>query len=87
MIGEKSLWGQGYGTETIQLLTAYALDEGADAVFGCDIWEYNPASLRAFEKAGYRLDAEIALPPGRKAERCYDLVIKSKHQKKGGARP
>src|SRR5579884_4223946 len=55
-IGEKPLWGRGFGTEAIRLLVAYAFEhERADAVFGCDIGDYNPRSRRAFEKAGFSL--------------------------------
>jgi RimJ/RimL family protein N-acetyltransferase len=76
MIGEKALWGHGFGTEAIALLTNFAFaQEHADLVFGCDVADYNLASQRAFQKAGYRIDAQIEQPPGRKARYCYDLVI------------
>jgi len=75
MIGEKRLWGQGYGSEAIELLTRYAFEQqGADLVFGCDIADYNVASRRAFEKCGYELEAEVPAPPGGKAAVTYDLV-------------
>jgi aminoglycoside 6'-N-acetyltransferase len=75
MIGEKTLWGKGLGTEMIKLLTAFAFEqEKANAVFGCDIADYNSRSLHAFLKAGYQLDATIPQPPGNKAQCCYDVV-------------
>jgi RimJ/RimL family protein N-acetyltransferase len=75
MIGEKALWGQGLGTEMIHLLTQFALEqESADLVFGCDIADYNPRSLKAFQNAGYQIDAIIQQPPGSKAARCYDVM-------------
>lgn len=76
MIGEKDVWGQGLGTEVIGLLTGFAFDrEKADIVFGCDIADYNPASLRAFQKNGYKVAARIEQPPGSKAQSCYDLLL------------
>jgi acetyl CoA:N6-hydroxylysine acetyl transferase len=76
MIGEKALWGKGYGTRMIRLLTGLAFEvEHADAVFGCEIGDYNPRSQRAFQKAGFRLDAQHEQPPGQKAKVTYDLVI------------
>jgi aminoglycoside 6'-N-acetyltransferase len=76
MIGEKSLWGKGLGTEMIRLLTDFAFArERADAVFGCDIADYNPRSLRAFLKVGYQIDAVITRPPGGKARCGYDVVV------------
>jgi RimJ/RimL family protein N-acetyltransferase len=74
MIGEKSLWGQGLGTEAIRLLTELAFErEKADMVFGCDVADYNPASQKAFQKNGYQIDARIIQPAGDKAKECYDL--------------
>lgn len=76
MIGERAFWGQGLGTEVIQLLSAFAFDEeGAELVFGCDVADYNPASLKAFQKAGYTVDAQIEQAKGKKARYCYDLVL------------
>ena len=75
-IGEKTLWGQGLGTETIGLLTAFAfLDQQADRVFGCDIADYNPRSLRAFEKNGYELFQVLPQPPEEKAGVLYDVML------------
>jgi RimJ/RimL family protein N-acetyltransferase len=75
MIGEKSLWGHGLGTEAIGLLTRFGFDrEHADAIFGCDIADTNPRSRRAFEKNGYVVDGVYATPSENKAARTYDLV-------------
>jgi len=74
MIGEKAWWGQGVGTEVIHVLTAFAFErEGAEYIFGCDIADYNPASLRAFEKAGYHIEAKLPQPTGEKATYRYDV--------------
>ncbi len=76
MIGEKGLWGQGIGTEVIGILTRFGFEaEKADMIFGCDIADYNPRSLRAFEKNGYRIDDKIEQPSGKKARFYYDLAI------------
>ena len=76
MIGAKELWGQGLGTEVISLLTRLGFDtEKADFIFGCDIADYNPRSLRTFERNGYHIDAKIEQPPGKKAHFAYDLVL------------
>ncbi len=68
MIGEKAYWGQGLGAEVIRLLTEMAFtQEHADWVFGCDIADYNPASLRAFLKNGYEIAERIEQVQGEKA--------------------
>jgi aminoglycoside 6'-N-acetyltransferase len=76
MIGEKRLWGQGLGTDTIRTLTRFGLEEeGADMIFGL-VGDYNLRSVGAFKRAGYEVDAEVEEPPGEKAKFSYDLVIR-----------
>jgi len=76
MIGKRELWGQGIGTEVIGILTSFGFEaEKGDMIFGCDIADYNPRSLRAFEKNGYRIDDKIEQPSGKKARFYYDLAI------------
>ena len=75
-IGEKAFWGQGIGTEVIRLLCDFAFtQEGADCVWGCDIADYNPRSLRAFQRNGFQRVNELRQPPGAKAQLCYDLCL------------
>lgn len=75
MIGETAFWGRGIGTEAISLLTAFAFGhERADYVFGCDVADYNLASQKAFQKAGYQLSEKIEQPPGMKAKFCLDFI-------------
>ncbi len=76
VVGEKELWGEGLGTEMISLLTRFGFEQqSAELIFGCDIADYNPRSLRAFEKAGYRLVEWVAQPPGSKARYCCDMAV------------
>lgn len=60
MIGEKSVWGQGYGTEAIALASGYAFDTlGMHKILaGC--YAGNTGSFRAFIKAGYRIEGRLA---------------------------
>jgi RimJ/RimL family protein N-acetyltransferase len=76
LIGEKRLWGQGLGTDTIRTLTRFGLEEErADMIFGL-VGDYNLRSVGAFKRAGYEVDAEVEEPPGEKAKFSYDLVIR-----------
>jgi ribosomal-protein-alanine N-acetyltransferase len=56
LIGEKSLWGRGYATETIRLVVDYAFRTlGLHKVTaGC--YANNLGSQRAFEKAGFGVE-------------------------------
>jgi RimJ/RimL family protein N-acetyltransferase len=76
MIGEKTLWGQGYGTRIIRALVQFAFRECmADAIFGCSIADHNPRSRRAFEKNGFVVDQAIPQPPDSKAQVVFDMVL------------
>ncbi len=75
-IGEKQYWGKGIGTETIRLLTEFGfLEQGADMILGCEIADYNPRSLRAFRRVGYKIVARIDQPTGRKASYVRDVAL------------
>ncbi|HEY41696.1 MAG TPA: GNAT family N-acetyltransferase [Dehalococcoidia bacterium] len=76
IIGEKRLWGQGLGTDVIRTLTRFGFEhERSDVIFGIDIGDHNPRSLKAFQKAGYRIITKIEEPSGRKAKFSYDVAI------------
>lgn len=75
-IGQKRIWGQGYGTDTIRSLTKFGFEqEKADLIFGCGVADYNRRSRRAFEKAGYVVDQWVENPLGSKAPRECDMVL------------
>lgn len=77
-IGEKDQWGRGYGTDVIKTLTRFGFEEeGVDMIFGL-VYDYNPRSRQAFEKAGYVEDRRIEEPAGGKARWSYDLVLRKK---------
>jgi aminoglycoside 6'-N-acetyltransferase len=76
MIGEKLLWGRGLGTDVIRTLTRFGFEEqNADMIFGCSIGDYNPRSVKAFQKVGYEIDAKIEQSHGKKAQYEIDVVI------------
>jgi RimJ/RimL family protein N-acetyltransferase len=76
MIGEKSLWGRGLGTEAIRLLTDFGFrEQGADRVYACGVADYNPRSQAAFRRVGYTVEQVITEPPGSKGKLSYDLCL------------
>jgi RimJ/RimL family protein N-acetyltransferase len=75
-IGEKEYWGKGIGSRAIAMLAAHAFErERADAVFGCDIGDYNERSLRAFRKVGFDLYETVKQKQGLKASYCNDVML------------
>ena len=60
-IGERSCWGQGYGTEAVTELLRYAFGVLAMRRVRLHVFADNTRAIRAYEKAGFRLGR--ALPP------------------------
>ena len=88
MIGEKAWWGKGIGSEMIRLLTKFAFEqENADLVFGVGIADYNPRSLKAFQKVGFQIVETIEQPPGNKARYGYDVLLTRDHYETLRLRP
>jgi RimJ/RimL family protein N-acetyltransferase len=54
LIGEKSEWGKGYGTEVVRLRTRFAFTELNLHKISTNVYMPNIGSKRILEKAGYR---------------------------------
>ena len=54
VIGDKSAWGQGLGSEAIALATKYAFSALGLRKLTARCYSTNRGSIRAFEKAGWR---------------------------------
>jgi UDP-4-amino-4,6-dideoxy-N-acetyl-beta-L-altrosamine N-acetyltransferase len=55
-IGDKKYKGKGYGTDTLKTLMKYGFEElNLHMLFG-EIFEYNKANIRLFEKCGFKRD-------------------------------
>jgi RimJ/RimL family protein N-acetyltransferase len=55
-IGEREYWGRGYGTDMMKLCLRYAFTELNVYRVSLGLHAYNPRALRAYEKAGFRLE-------------------------------
>jgi RimJ/RimL family protein N-acetyltransferase len=53
VIGERACWGQGFASEAIEALTAYAFDVLKLDKVSCGLYAANDGSRRAFLKAGW----------------------------------
>jgi diamine N-acetyltransferase len=53
MIGDKTYWNRGYGTEAVRLLAKHGFNTlNLNRIF-LHVFENNPRAIRAYEKAGY----------------------------------
>lgn len=55
-IGERDLWGKGYGTDMMKLCQQYVFAELGLERLSLGLLEYNPRALRSYEKAGFRME-------------------------------
>jgi RimJ/RimL family protein N-acetyltransferase len=55
-LGEKQFWGQGYGTEATRLMLRFAFHTLNLHRVELEVFEFNPRAIRAYEKAGFRLE-------------------------------
>ncbi len=74
---DRGAWGQRAGAAAVHLLLDFAFTaEGADAVFACDVADYNERSLRLWRALGFELYGEAEQPPGSKARIVSDFVLR-----------
>ena len=59
LIGEKSFWGKGYGTEVTELLTYYGFDRLNLNRIYLGYTAANKGAGRAYEKAGYQYEGTL----------------------------
>lgn len=58
-IGERDVWGYGYGTQAVKLLTEYSFNYLGLETILASVYQSNIASQRVLEKAGYSLQGRI----------------------------
>ncbi len=56
----ESLWGRGIATEALVAMTQYAIETYELTRVYAMPFEWNPASMRVLEKAGYKLDVRMS---------------------------
>lgn len=54
LIGEKDVWGQGYGTEATRLAVSYGFDVLGLHNIQLETYGNNPGAIRAYERAGFK---------------------------------
>ncbi|CAN5859251.1 GNAT family protein [soil metagenome] len=58
-IGERDAWGRGLGTEATELMLAHAFDRLRLHRVGLTVFAFNERAIRAYEKAGFRLEGRL----------------------------
>jgi RimJ/RimL family protein N-acetyltransferase len=58
-LGEKDLWGQGYGSEALGLLVGYLFDHHNLRRVQLDTWSGNERAIRSFARIGFREEGRL----------------------------
>lgn len=55
-IGEKALWGQGYGTDAMLALLDFGFGQLRLERMWLEVYDFNRRAIRSYEKCGFRLE-------------------------------
>ena len=58
-IGERDAWGRGLGTEATELMVGHAFERLMLHRVGLTVFSYNVRAIRAYEKAGFRIEGRL----------------------------
>jgi RimJ/RimL family protein N-acetyltransferase len=74
VLGEKSSWGRGYGTEVTRLIVAHAFDTLNLNRVWLHCYEYNTRGLRVYERVGFRTEGRLRQDTYRDG-RYWDVIV------------
>ncbi|MFA5776454.1 MAG: GNAT family protein [Patescibacteria group bacterium] len=58
-IGDKSLWGKGYGTDAVKAVLAFCFEKlNLNKVY-LDVWEENQRAIKCYLRCGFRNDGTL----------------------------
>ncbi|MGE5223430.1 MAG: GNAT family N-acetyltransferase [Omnitrophica WOR_2 bacterium] len=72
-IGERELWGKGYGTDAMKLILRYAFNELNLHRVTLGVFEYNLRAIRSYEKVGFKVEGCIRKQLNREGKR-WNLI-------------
>jgi len=73
-IGDKSRWGQGYGTEALRLILRHAFGQMRLNRVELHVFDFNARAIRSYEKAGFVREG-VRRHALRRGTRYYDIVV------------
>lgn len=72
-IGERELWGQGFGSDAVQVALRFAFQELNLHRVSLSTFEYNPRAVRAYEKIGFAHEGRVRAGMSRHGKR-WDVL-------------
>jgi len=87
-IGERECWGQGYGTDAMNVTLRYAFTELNLHRVTLNVFEYNPRAIRSYEKAGFKIEGRARQEmkrDGQRRDMLYMGILREEWQPPGTA--
>jgi RimJ/RimL family protein N-acetyltransferase len=79
-IGERALWGKGYGTDAMRIILRYAFTELNLNRVSLNVFEVNPRAVASYIKAGFREEGRAPkslLIAGRRCDLIFMGILRS----------
>ncbi len=74
-IGERELWGKGYGTDAMRVVLRYAFTELNLERVSLDVFAYNPRAIRSYEKLGFKYEGRVRNMLNRGGQRWDEIFM------------
>jgi RimJ/RimL family protein N-acetyltransferase len=74
-IGEREYWGKGYGADAMRVILRYGFVELNLHRASLGVFGYNTRAIRAYEKAGFRIEGRMRQTINRNGQRWDELVM------------
>ncbi len=73
-LGERAYWGNGYGTDAMQVMLRYAFTELNLYRLTLEVFEYNQRAIQSYRKAGFKEEGRIRKSLLREGSR-WDVIV------------
>ncbi len=74
-LGDRNDWNKGYGTDAMRLVVRYAFLELNLHRVSLSVFSYNPRAIRAYEKAGFRIEGRVRNALHREGQRWDEIFM------------
>ncbi len=74
-VGERELWGKGYGTDAMRVILRYAFTELNLERVSLDVFGYNPRAIRSYEKIGFKFEGRVRNMLNRDGQRWDEIFM------------
>ena len=75
VIGDKSLWGKGYGSDAMRVMMRLGFDKMNLHRLWLHVHDYNPRAIASYEKCGFKREGVLREEHFRRGKYCDTIVM------------